>query len=62
MAFPFDRVVLTQGASAESISVEAFLSLPLPLRLRAIFEQRVEFFKADQRVELQAALKALRSG
>jgi hypothetical protein len=63
VALPFDRVTVRNGASAsgESLSVEAFLALPLPTRLRAIFEQRVEFFRNGEPVELQEALRALRS-
>lgn len=62
MSLPFDAVLLRNGsASAEAMSVEAFLALPLPTRLRAIFEQRVEFFRNGERVELQEALRALRS-
>jgi hypothetical protein len=62
VSLPFDAVLLRNGsASAEAMSVEAFLALPLPTRLRAIFEQRVEFFRNGERVELQEALRALRS-
>ena len=62
MSLPFDAVLLRNGsASPEAMSVDAFLALPLPTRLRAIFEQRVEFFRNGERVELQEALRALRS-
>ncbi len=63
MRYPFDSVVVHHGtnASGQSFSVDAFLALPLSTRLRAIFEQRVEFFLNGERVELQAALRALRA-
>ena len=61
MALPFDRVLVSVGASKEHLSVEAFLALPLPARLRAIFEHRVEFLKGEDPIDLQDALRALRS-
>jgi hypothetical protein len=63
VSLPFDAVFLRNGTSAqgEALSVEAFLALPLPTRLRAIFEQRVEFFRNGERVEVQEALRALRT-
>jgi hypothetical protein len=61
--YPFDSVTVHKGTSAsgQSLSVEAFLALPLSTRLRAIFEQRVEFFRNGEHVELEEALRALRS-
>lgn len=62
MSLPFDSVTLRNvtNASVEALSVEDFLTLPLSTRLRAIFEQRVEFFRNGERVDLQEALRALR--
>jgi hypothetical protein len=57
---PFDRVVVLEPAGPRSLSLSDFLALPLAWRVRALLEKRVEFYKAQQRVSTELALRALR--
>jgi len=60
MDLVFDRVVLTTDKGPVSLSVEQFAALPLTVRLRAIFEKRLGFFRGAEPVEITLALRSLR--
>jgi hypothetical protein len=53
---PFDAVVI----GSERMSVTAFLALPLGVRVQAILEGNVAFFRGTRSVDRVDALKALR--
>ncbi|HKO90934.1 MAG TPA: hypothetical protein VJU61_07275 [Polyangiaceae bacterium] len=62
MLLPFNRVTVRpgDGQPTSSLSVAEFSAMPLTTRLRAVLEQRVQFFRDEQPVDVTEALRALR--
>jgi hypothetical protein len=57
---PFNRVTVRSTSGELHYTVHEFERIPLTERVRALLEKRVEFFRDQQRIEQQAALRALR--
>ncbi len=56
---PFDRVRLTGESRGIELSLDEFLKLPLPLRIRHILAREIEFFSANVPVDRGEALRRL---
>lgn len=57
---PFNRVTVRSVSGERHYTVHEFERIPLTERVRALLEKRVEFFRDQQPIEQQAALRALR--
>jgi len=62
MLLPFNRVTVRpgDGQPASSLSAAEFSAMPLTIRLRAVLERRVQFYRDEQPVDMSEALRALR--
>jgi hypothetical protein len=59
-SLPFNRVIVRTAKGDQHLTVSEFERVPLTERVRALLEKRVEFFRDQQRVEQNDALRALR--
>lgn len=59
-AFPFDRVVLTEGGSVRTLSPAEFFALPLAQRIQFVVQQKAAFFAHDEQLDAKQALGQLR--
>ena len=57
---PFDQVIVRAGDRVMGYTIEAFLQLPLPERIRFVLEQSLEFRRGGQAVDRALALRSLR--
>jgi hypothetical protein len=56
----FDRVFVETTQGREQLTVERFLALPLPVRVRHILSRSIQFFDGPVPVEQKLALASLR--
>jgi hypothetical protein len=57
----FDRVLLETTRGREELTVERFLALPLPVRVKHILSRSIAFFDNGVPVEQKLALASLRN-
>ena len=58
--FPFDQVVVSEGAEQRTLSPGEFLSLPLAQRIQYVVQQRASFYAADKQLDPKEALGQMR--
>jgi hypothetical protein len=56
----FDRIVVVEDSRKQSYTVEQFLKLPLPARVKYLLDRTAEFFNGQTLVERRLALANLR--
>lgn len=59
--FPFDRVVISASGERSVHTPAGFLSLPLPARVRHLLAREVKFYKGDDPVDHEIAVRSLRN-
>lgn len=56
-AYPFDRVVISDGTRDRQLSAQEFFVLPLAVRVKVVIQQQAAFFAAGVPVDTKLALK-----
>ena len=59
-ALPFDRVVISDGASTRELTPDEFFALPLAQRIQFVVEHRAAFLAGAERVDAKEALARIR--
>jgi hypothetical protein len=59
-SYPFDRVVVEEGAHRKNLSPAEFFALPLAQRIQYVVQQKAAFFASGQPVDSKEALGQMR--
>jgi hypothetical protein len=59
-SLPFDGVVVDESGVRKRLTPKEFLALPLPVRVRALLDDSLEFLLNGRPVDRKQALAALR--
>jgi hypothetical protein len=60
VVFPFDVVVVAEGAASRKLSPTEFFALPLAERIKYVVQQKASFFAEGQAVDSRVVLGHMR--